>query len=163
MKGVKMGNISKSNLQDKDIRNLEIKSSRYKKVVCNPKELYIFVYPSGMKTFMLKYNDSFTKIKEFRENIYSVAEARKEAIKLLKELESGKTIEMIKGKSEKYKFGNLLEVYFKEKYKENTKDYTDKMHRAFQNYILPKFAKRPFLANFLAASLDFGINLLFLL
>lgn len=66
-----MGNISKANLLDKDIRNLVIKSNRYKKAVGNTKELYIFVYPSGMKTFMLKVENSYTKIDEFREGIYS--------------------------------------------------------------------------------------------
>ena len=97
-----MANISKSNLLDKDIRALPIKEKQYIKAVGNPKELYIWINPSGIKTFSIRYNGKYIKIKEFRENIYSVAEARQDAIKLLKELESGKTIEMIKGKSEKY-------------------------------------------------------------
>ena len=36
-----MANISKANLLDKDIRNLEVLSKQYKKKVGNPKELYI--------------------------------------------------------------------------------------------------------------------------
>lgn len=81
-----MAKIATQILFDKDIRNLQIKPKRYKKVVGNPKELYIIVYPSGIKTFSLKFNDKFMKINEFREGIYSVAEARKEAIALLKKL-----------------------------------------------------------------------------
>ena len=81
-----MGNISKANLMDKDIRNLQVKENKYPKACGNPKELYIWVYPSGIKTFSLYYDKKYMKIAEFREGIYSVAEARKDAIKLLKEL-----------------------------------------------------------------------------
>lgn len=138
-----MGNISKSNLQDKDIRNLEIKSSRYKKAVGNPKELYVFIYPSGMKTFMLKYNDAFTKIKEFRENIYSVAEARRDAVKLLKELESGKDITTIKGKNEKYHYKNLFNAYMEQKRKNGiSESYIIKLVKMHEKYILPLFGDR---------------------
>ncbi|EAK2060198.1 DUF4102 domain-containing protein, partial [Campylobacter jejuni] len=91
-----MANIAKQSLQDKDIRNLKPSDKRYKKAVGNPKELYIFVYPSGQKTFSIKINDKYTKLKEFRENIYSVAEARKEAIQFLKEFEKCKDIRLLK-------------------------------------------------------------------
>ena len=138
-----MGNISKSNLLDKDIRNLEIKSNRYIKAVGNPKELYIFIYPSGMKTFMLKYNEKYTKIKEFRENIYSVAEARRDAIKLLKELESGKDLLTIKGKNEKYKYRNLFEAYIEQKRKNGiSQSYLIKLIKMHEKYILPLFGDR---------------------
>ena len=138
-----MGNISKSNLMDKDIRNLEIKNNRYIKAVGNPKELYIFVYSSGMKTFMLKVENSYTKIDEFREGIYSVAEARKNALKLLKELKSGKDLDTIKGKGEKYKFVNLFNLYIKQKAtKELSKDYTDKIVKNFEKYILPSLGNK---------------------
>lgn len=76
--------MAKQSLQDKDIRNLKSSNKRYKRAVDNPKELYIFIYPSGIKTFSIKINDRYIKLKEFRENIYSVAEARKEAISFLK-------------------------------------------------------------------------------
>nr|WP_315005463.1 hypothetical protein [uncultured Campylobacter sp.] len=46
-----MANVAKQTLQDKDIRNLEIKSKQYIKAVSNPKELYLFVHPSGTKPF----------------------------------------------------------------------------------------------------------------
>nr|WP_315084153.1 hypothetical protein [uncultured Campylobacter sp.] len=49
-----MANVAKQTLQDKDIRNLEIKSKQYIKAVSNPKELYLFVHPSGTKTFFLR-------------------------------------------------------------------------------------------------------------
>ncbi|MCR8712218.1 MULTISPECIES: hypothetical protein [unclassified Campylobacter] len=42
-----MANIAKQSLQDKYIKNLKSSDKRYKKAVGNPKELYIFVYPSG--------------------------------------------------------------------------------------------------------------------
>ncbi|CUU87845.1 hypothetical protein [Campylobacter hyointestinalis] len=47
-----MANISRVNLQDKDIRELEIREKQYRKAVGNPKELYIWVNPSGVKTFL---------------------------------------------------------------------------------------------------------------
>ena len=112
-----MANIAKQTLQDKDIRNLKTKSKQYIKAVGSPKELYIWVNPSGMKTFSLRHGGKYIKIKEFRENIYSVAEARRDATKLLKELESGKDIQAIKGKSDKYRYKNLFDVYIAQKRK----------------------------------------------
>ena len=118
-----MANISKANLLDKDIRLLEFIGKDYKKVVGNPKELYICVYEkTKMKTFSLYYNKHYIKIKEFREGIYSVAEARKDATKLLKELESGKDIATIKGKNDKYLFKNLFELHIAQKQKRGLKD-----------------------------------------
>lgn len=82
-----MGNIAKIFLQDKDIRNLAPKETMYLRAVGNPKELYIKIYPSGMKTFVLKIeNGKYLKIKEFRVGLYSVAEARKDSLELLKKL-----------------------------------------------------------------------------
>jgi len=46
-----MANISKAHLSDKDIRNLKAKDKRYKVAVGSPKELYLFVHPSGTKPF----------------------------------------------------------------------------------------------------------------
>ena len=88
-----MANVAKQSLIDKDIRALVPKELKYKKVVGNPKELYIWVNPNGTKSFTLRYNNKFIKIKEFREGIYSVADARRDALKMLKELENGKDIE----------------------------------------------------------------------
>lgn len=81
-----MSRVATKILFDKDIRELQPKESKYRKVVGNPKELYLIVYPTGIKTFCLKQNNSFTKIKNFREGIYSVADARKEAASNLKRL-----------------------------------------------------------------------------
>ena len=87
-----MGNISKTYLMDKDIKNLPLKEKQYIKSVGNPKELYIWVNPNGIKSFCVRIDENgkkkHIKIKEFREGIYSVAEARKDATKLLKELEN---------------------------------------------------------------------------
>lgn len=47
-----MGNISKANLLDKDIRLLVTKSSRYIKSVGNPKELYILGKSKWHKEFL---------------------------------------------------------------------------------------------------------------
>ncbi len=46
-----MPKISTANLYDKDIRGLLPTNKIYKKAVGNPKELYIKVYPSGLKIF----------------------------------------------------------------------------------------------------------------
>lgn len=137
-----MGNISKANLLDKDIKRLEIKDKNYKKAVGNPKELYICVYSkSKMKTFSLYHNKKYLKIGEFREGIYSVAEARRDAIKLLKELASGKDIATIKGKNEKYLFKNLAKTFINTQRKKCTKPYVDKIERTLENYIMPKFGE----------------------
>lgn len=133
--------ISTSNLQDRDIRKLEPKNKQYKRVVGNPKELYIWVNVSGKKSFTLRYCGKFIKLKDFREGIYSVAEARKDAISLLKELEGGKNISDLKGNNFKYKFRNLLDLFLQQQMQKCTADYVNKMRRAFENYILPKFGE----------------------
>ncbi|WP_234126339.1 hypothetical protein [Campylobacter sp. TTU_617] len=48
------------------------------------------------KTFSIKIDNKYTKFKEFRERIYSVAKARKEAIQFLKEFEKSKDIQLLK-------------------------------------------------------------------
>ena len=106
-----MAQNARNQLFDKDIRALEPKESKYRKVVGNPKELYLIVYPTGIKTFCLKQNNSFTKIKNFREGIYSVAEARRDAMSMLKVLESGGELD-----SSKYLFKNLVALYIKQKH-----------------------------------------------
>lgn len=65
-----MGNISKVNLLDKDIRLLESKTSRYIKSVGNPKELYLWINPNGIKSFFVRIEEKVKtkhiKLKEFR-------------------------------------------------------------------------------------------------
>lgn len=133
-----MANIAKQSLQDKDIRNLKPSDKRYKKAVGNPKELYIFVYPSGQKTFSIKINDKYTKLKEFREEIYSVAEARKEAIQFLKEFEKCKDIRLLKNGNDKYKFKNLFILYIDQKQKKCLSDnYVKKNIQMVEKYLMP--------------------------
>ena len=114
-----MANISKANLQDKDIRNLQPKASQYRKAVGNPKELYIWVNPSGIKTFFILHN---------------VEQAREEALKISKRLKSGADI-----RSDKYKLGTLFERYIKRKQANLSVGYTKKIVDQMKTYILPKF------------------------
>lgn len=48
-----MANKSHSSLTDKNIKELEVKSKAYYKVVGNPKELHIRVNPNGDKRFFI--------------------------------------------------------------------------------------------------------------
>ena len=119
-------------LFDKDIRLLAIKEKRYFKVVGNPKELVIFVNPKGTKKFSLRIKQDeksiFKELKEFREGIYSVFEARKEAVNLIKEFEKVKDINILKNGNEKYKFKNLFDFYIKQKIKNGLSEaYTKKI------------------------------------
>lgn len=133
-----MANIAKVILCDRDIRNLCPASKRYKKAVGNPKELYIFVYPSGLKTFSLKLGDKYTKLKEFREGIYSVAEARKEATRILHDIENG--IEPFK--SSKYTFKNLFSLYIAQKHKKGLSEaYLAKVASICEKYLMPSLAE----------------------
>ena len=135
-----MANISKANLQDKDIRSLATPKARKKIAVGNPKELYLWLHPTGKKIFFIKLpNEKTCSLGEFREGIYSVSEARKEAQKVLKELSSGKDLEIIRGKSDKYKFKNLFLTYLDGKIAKGLKaNYTDKIKGHFTHYVLPK-------------------------
>ena len=86
-----MANVAKTHLYDKDIKNLVPREKRYFKVVGDPKELCVFINPKGTKKFSLRLKQKgeviWYELKEFREGIYSVAEARKEALQKLKDLE----------------------------------------------------------------------------
>ena len=111
-----MANISKAHLSDKEIKNLKAKDKRYKVAVGSPKELYLFVHPSGTKTFFLRLaGNKIVSLKEFRPGIYSVAEARKEANALLAQLAQGKELDVILGKSDKYKFKSLFDKLIEQK------------------------------------------------
>ena len=54
---------------DKDIKNLPLKEKQYIKSVGNPKELYIWVNPNGIKSFCVRIDENgkkkHIKIKEF--------------------------------------------------------------------------------------------------
>ena len=79
--------IANTILQEKDIKNLPIAEKMYKRVVGNPKELYIFVYPiGGTKTFMLKFKEKYYKVEQWRDGIFTTSMARIKAAKMLKDL-----------------------------------------------------------------------------
>lgn len=109
----------------------------------NPKELYIYINPNGIKSFFIKYYNKILKLKEFRDGIYGVVEARKEANKLIKELESGKNMDQIKGGDEKYIFKNLFSAYtLKLLAKGDTQDYVKRACRTNDKYFMPKLANK---------------------
>ena len=139
-----MANISKAHLSDKDIRNLKAKDKRYKVAVGSPKELYLFVHPSGTKTFFLRLaGDKIVSLKEFRPGIYSVAEARKKANALLAQLAQGKELDVILGKSNKYKFKSLFDKVIEQKHRSgDSEGYIAKIISMVSTYILPKFGDR---------------------
>lgn len=138
-----MANISKAHLFDKDIRNLKAKDKRYKVAVGSPKELYLFVHPSGTKTFFLRLaGDKIVSLKEFRPGIYSVVEARRDANALLAQLAQGKELDVILGKSDKYKFKNLFDKFIEQKRKQNKESTIARTIGTVSTYILPKFGDR---------------------
>lgn len=126
-----MANISKANLQDKDIRNLQPKASQYRKAVGNPKELYIWVNPSGIKTFFILHNGKTRKLGKFKQGVYGVEQAREEALKISKRLKSGADI-----RSDKYKLGTLFERYIKRKQANLSVGYTKKNRRPNEDLYL---------------------------
>ena len=139
-----MANISKAHLSDKEIKNLKAKDKRYKVAVGSPKELYLFVHPSGTKTFFLRLaGDKIVSLKEFRPGIYSVAEARKKANALLAQLAQGKELDVILGKSNKYKFKSLFDKVIEQKHRSgDSEGYIAKIISMVSTYILPKFGDR---------------------
>ena len=143
-----MANVANTYLSDKDIRNLPTKEKKYRKVVGSPKELYIYVNPKGTKKFALRLNvdgkEVFYGLKEFREGIYSVAEARKEASQKLKDLERADgNVEILKNGNEKYSFGNLFSLYIEQQRKKGlTEGSLKRTTLVCQKYLLPSLAKR---------------------
>ncbi|WP_246059170.1 Arm DNA-binding domain-containing protein [Campylobacter troglodytis] len=142
-----MANVAKTYLSDKDIRNLLTKEKKYCKVVGSPKELYIYVNPKGTKKFALRLNvdgkEVFYGLKEFREGIYSVAKARKDAIAVLKRYQQLVSVDLLKNGNEKYSFGNLFKLCIEQKQKKGLSlDYLRKSSQMCEKYLLPSLAKR---------------------
>ena len=142
-----MANVAKTYLSDKDVRMLKTQDKRYVKVVGNPKELCIFVNPKGTKKFSVRIKQgdksSYHELKEFREGIYSVAEARKDAIDMLKRYQQLGSVNLLKNGNEKYSFKNLYELYIEQKRKKSlSQDYVKKMIQMCEKYLLPSLAKR---------------------
>ena len=134
-----MSRIAKTILFDKDIRALQPKEKKYRVVVGNPSELILFVYPSGTKTFALRLRNGNKEknipLKRFRQGIYSVAEARKEATEKLRIIESGGELD-----TDKYLFKNLYKDFIAQKRK---KGQTQRTIRVVENlcnrHLLPHF------------------------
>lgn len=141
-----MANVSSANLTDKDIRGLEFKDQMYFKVVGNPKELYVYVSPKGLKTFKIRLRkdskDTTKTLSEFRQSIYSVAEARRDANPLLAQLAQGRELDVILGKSDKYKFRSLFNKLIEQKRRRNQESTIVRTIRTVSTYILPKFVDR---------------------
>ena len=147
-----MANVAKTHLFDKDIKNLAPQIQRYKPKryfkVGDPKELCVFVNPKGTKKFSLRLKQKdkvvWYELNEFREGIYSVAEARKEALQKLKDLEKADgNVEILKNGNEKYSFGNLFELYIEQQRKKGLIESSLKRTTLVcQKYLLPSLAKR---------------------
>lgn len=137
-----MSQVAKAYLQDKDIRTLEPINRRYYKVVGAPKELIIFVSPKGKKRFTLKLQVKGDKyiyypLKEFRAGIYSVAEARKDAIRILGDLNRGKLLPIAKMGADKYKFKSFFAMYIDQKRRiGRSEDYIRRITQAYEKYLL---------------------------
>ncbi|OBV30134.1 hypothetical protein BKN38_05305 [Helicobacter sp. CLO-3] len=134
-----MSRIAKQILFDKDIRALEPKKQKYRVVVGNPSELILWVYPSGVKSFALRIRNNDREknilLKQFRQGIYSAAEARKEAIEKLKIIENGGELN-----TDKYLFKNLYKSYITQKHKKGQAQSTIKSAQSLcENHLLPHF------------------------
>ncbi|QQF52111.1 tyrosine-type recombinase/integrase [Campylobacter fetus subsp. venerealis] len=139
-----MGNIAKITLQDRDIKNLALKPKQYRKVVGNPKELYIQVNPKGTKTFTLKFDNKFIRIGEWRESIFTTTMARTKSTQMLRELNSGKhNIYELRGKkNDTYIYENLFYKIIEHKQKSGKKEsYLSKVVGRHKQYFLPAFGK----------------------
>ena len=139
-----MGNIATIILQDRDIKNLAPKPTQYRRVVGNPKELYIQVNPKGTKTFTLKYDEKMLQIGQWRESIFTTAMARAKATQLLRDLNSEKTtIQELKGVEKGiYIYENMFYKIIEHKRKNGKKEsYLEKVIIRHKKYFLPKFGK----------------------
>ena len=134
-----MSRIARKILFDKDIRALQPKEKRYRVVVGNPSELIVFVYPSGIKSFALRVRkgdrEKNIPLKRFRQGIYSVSEARKQAIEKLKIIESGGEID-----TQKYLFKNLYKAFIAQKHRKGQTAHTIYTTKNLCNrHLLPYF------------------------
>lgn len=135
-----MGRIARKILFDKDIRELKLREKAYRVVVGSPSEPILFVNPSGIKSFALRIcnngREKHIPSKHFRQGIYSVAKARKEACEKLKIVESGGELN-----TQKYLFKNLYEAFIAQKRKKGQAESTIKATESIcKNHLLPHFA-----------------------
>ena len=135
-----MSRVARKILFDKDIRELKPREKAYRVVVGNPSELILFVNPSGVKSFALRIcnngREKHIPLNRFRQGIYSVAEARKEACEKLKIVESGGELN-----TQKYLFKKLYEAFIAQKRKKGQAESTIKATESIcKNHLLPHFA-----------------------
>lgn len=139
-----MSNIATTILQDRDIKNFTPKPSQYRRVVGNPKELYIQVNPKGTKTFTLKFDNKFIKVGEWRDTIFTANMARAKATQILRDLNSNKlNIDELKDRQTgKYIYENLFYKIIEHKRKNGAKEsYLSKVITRNKKYVLPAFGK----------------------
>lgn len=87
-------NLPSNYLTDKDIELLRPIGSNFKRVVGDPRELYVRVTPKGLKVFFIRYKnelgrESMISLGEFRRGIFGAQQARKKAKSLLYEISIG--------------------------------------------------------------------------
>ncbi|MBZ7978547.1 tyrosine-type recombinase/integrase [Campylobacter sp. RM12642] len=137
-----MGRISSTNLTNKDIKKLQNNNKAYIKCVGNPKELYLRIYPSGMKTFCIRYKNKMIKLHEFRENIYSIKEARADAIKILRKLLIDENYNLSINRVN-YNFSILYKQYIKiVQNKCRNERYVKQIMQRINKYLLPKLGDK---------------------
>ena len=138
-----MANVSRNYLTDRDIRKLDPKDKEYIKAVGAPKELYVSINPSGLKSFFIRLKDKKRKkLRDFRPGIYSVEEARKDALGILNNLEQGKSLESLDHKNSKYIFGNLANEWLNQKKAITLESYYVKIKSRLDTYILPSLSTK---------------------
>jgi len=115
-------------MNNRQLQALVAKSSRYTKCIGEPRELYVYVYPTGKKSFFLRHNGRNHRLGEFRVGIYGVSEARAEATKLLYDL----THNIVRST-----FGELVEQYLLIKSKSCSPKYVERMSNRLNRYLLP--------------------------
>ena len=90
--------------------------------------------------FLRLKNDKTKKINEFRDGIYGVNEARKEAVDLLKKLNIGLSLEALSNQDQ-YSFKGLYDRFIKIKSDSVSSEYLKNIKRRHELYTLPNLAK----------------------
>ncbi|MFQ6342921.1 Arm DNA-binding domain-containing protein [Campylobacter sp. VTCC 70190] len=130
----------KKPLSQKDLDKLEPKEKAYLVPLGEPKQLYIKIHPSGKKVFQIREqrHKVYISIGEYVKEIFSLADAREEAILILRKIREG---EYVGNEFKDFTLEKAFEYYLETIGQRLSSTTIKKLECYYNKYIAPTLSK----------------------